>query len=132
MAIPAAAITSVNVEAADGPIGGPFTLTAAFDLPQALSAATWQVEFVVDMAALKHTLPLGDTAPQDLPPGPNALSFAASGIDVANLLSHEVLNLGLLNAVLRSKDEGEVLRIGIVTKVYEQDSEIRRIFVAPS
>lgn len=47
MATPAAGVTSINVEAADGPISEPFTLTAAFDLPQAVSAATWQVSMAV-------------------------------------------------------------------------------------
>lgn len=34
-----------------------------------------QVDFVVDIAFLKHAVPLGKTEPQDLPPGPSSMSF---------------------------------------------------------
>ncbi len=34
-----------------------------------------QVDFVVDMAALKHIVQLGKTQPQDLPPGPSSFTF---------------------------------------------------------
>ena len=73
---------------------------------------------------------LGQTEPQEMVAGPNALNFHVEAIDVSALSKQVLANVGLISLDLMAFDPPQnIVHVGMVTQVSEDNGElVRNIF----
>ena len=75
---------------------------------------------------------LGNTPAQEMQPGPQAMDFHIDQIDVSALAKHVLTNVGLISLKLFAFEPAqEIVHVGMVTQVTEQDGELWRHIYNP-
>mmetsp|Transcript_36829 Transcript_36829/g.80492 ORF Transcript_36829/g.80492 Transcript_36829/m.80492 type:complete len:139 (+) Transcript_36829:39-455(+) len=123
-------VTEIEITPNECPIGNELFLAMSFTLDQPLAAARWKIKYIVDSAAQRQILELGETETTDYGAGPQNMAFSVPSIDVAGIPKEVLANAGLFVASLLSGSE-EVMDVNMVTQVGPRDGELVRTIFNP-
>ena len=128
-------MTSITVSPNPAPVSAELSLTIEFKTDRLIKHGKWDIKFMVDCAARRHILPLGEIQPQEYQIDTlHQMEFKTSSIDFSNVSRSDLLNIGLLQACLYDIDEGEaIIELNLVTQISkdEETSQLRRTIYHP-
>ncbi len=125
-------ITSIVVEPNPAPIAAELSLLLEFVSERVVICGTWNFSFIVDCAARKLVIPLGDIRNQVYAAGmTNSVKLSVACIDLTDVPRHVLLNMGLVQATLTDGDE-HIVDVKLVTQVTgDKGSALLRVIYNP-
>lgn len=126
-------VTDVMISPNDCDFDEPLRLEIEFGTRRELRGAHWKVGYLVDtVAATRHVVELGRTAPADYAGSDCFFEFAADRIPVDGIAPSELANCGLLTATLVDARDRDVVAVNMVVQVTQAPGgKLSRMIYSP-
>eukprot|EP00161_Ancyromonas_sigmoides_P006090 TRINITY_DN1697_c1_g1_i2.p1 TRINITY_DN1697_c1_g1~~TRINITY_DN1697_c1_g1_i2.p1 ORF type:complete len:139 (+),score=71.79 TRINITY_DN1697_c1_g1_i2:71-487(+) len=127
-------VQTIRIEPNDCPLEEPLSLHFEFKARKDIENAMWRINYLVDYTNKRRIAELGTVTPEGgrYAAGDtlHTFDFSIASVDLSSFKKRDVLNVGLLAAVLESGGE-EIYQVGMVTQVSETDGKMARLIMSP-
>jgi len=122
----------LDVDPPTCPLASPFKLQMVFSTDEELVGAHWDMKYMVDMAAKRQVIELGNGEPMTYGVGEHTFTYDSGALDFTGIKKSLLKNVGLLLACLTAADGSEIIQVSMVTQVTKNaEGELIRTVLSP-